>query len=148
MSDELFSHRLRRFREKQGYSQDETGVLLGVTGRYVGMIERGEKDVEPTSAIYKLFGLLENNKVHPSEFSPSSSSGGGNMTLREEPPLYRASAGSSMASAPGLTLPDLMSQIRSDMSLIETGALAEKRRAYLFLTQVQLPCLGKFLKVD
>lgn len=143
MNDELFSHRVRRYRETHGYSQDDAGALLGVTGRYIGMIERGEKEVEPTSSIYKLFGLLENNKVHPSEFSAGHAA----TSVREEPAHYRTGPISPPASN-GLTLPDLMSQIRADMAQIETGPLVDKRRAYLFLTQVHLPCLGKLLKLD
>lgn len=107
------------------------------------MIERGEKDVEPTSSIYKLFGLLENNKVHPSEFAAGASSAG----AREDSTAYRMDSRAAV-SASGLTLPDVMAQIRTDMATIESGSMAEKRRAFIFLREVHLPCLAKVLKLD
>lgn len=141
MSDELFSHRLRRFRERNGYSQDDAGALLGVTGRYIGMMERGEKDVEPTSSLYKLFGLLEANKVHPSEFA-------GARGTREEAVEYEVTPRAPVHTSAALTLPDMLAQIRSDMELIEKGQITEKRRAFIFLRDVHLPCLGRLLKID
>jgi transcriptional regulator with XRE-family HTH domain len=141
VSDELFSHRLRRFRELNGYSQDDAGALLGVTGRYIGMMERGEKDVEPTSSIYKLFGLLEANKVHPSEFA-------GARGTRESPVEYEVTSRPSSHASAALTLPDVLAQVRSDMDLIEKGTMAEKRRAFIFLRDVHLPCVGRLLKID
>lgn len=143
MNDELFSHRVRRYRETHGYSQDDAGALLGVTGRYIGMIERGEKEVEPTSSIYKLFGLLENNKVHPSEFTA------GHLAAphREEPVHYRTGPAASSGSN-GLTLPDVMAQVRTDMAAVESAPMPEKRRAFLFLREVHLPCLARLLKLE
>ncbi len=46
-----FSQRLARYKELSGLSRDEIGEKLGVTGRYVGMIERGEKTVEDDTAV-------------------------------------------------------------------------------------------------
>ena len=65
MGGELFSERLKRYRSALGLSQEDAGKLLGVSGRYVGMIERGDKEVEQSSSLAKLFALLERNLLHP-----------------------------------------------------------------------------------
>lgn len=56
---ETFSTRLARFRELKGLNQDAMGKLLGVTGKYVGMLERGDKVVEDDSTISRLLALYE-----------------------------------------------------------------------------------------
>jgi transcriptional regulator with XRE-family HTH domain len=91
MSDELFSYRLRKYREEHHVSQEEMGAVLGVTARYVGMMERGDKDVEPTSALAKLFSLLEANKVPLDQLAGRRSLDVAPvMTMtREEPRAYR-----------------------------------------------------------
>ena len=59
---ELFSHRLRHWREREGLTQVEAGRRLGVSGRYLVMIENGDKQVEPSSSLAQLFALLEGRK--------------------------------------------------------------------------------------
>ena len=59
MSGELFSERVKRWRLRHGLSQDEAGVRLGVSGRYIGMLERGDKEVELSSSLAKLFAIYE-----------------------------------------------------------------------------------------
>lgn len=54
-----FLQRMTRYREQCGISRDEMGKSLGVTGRYIGMIERGEKTVAEDSAISRLLALYE-----------------------------------------------------------------------------------------
>lgn len=146
MSDELFSHRLRKFRDLTGYSQDDTGKLLGITGRYVGMIERGEKDVEPHTALAKLFALLETNKVHPSEFEPRGNGHSNTASVvHEEPSIYHAAPPRLPTT---LNVEDVLSQIQTDLKTIQSGPHAEKRRALIFLRDVHLPCLAKILKLE
>lgn len=60
---EEFSHRLKSLRERLKLTQAAMGERLGVSGRYIGMIEGGEKQVEPSSSLAKLFDLLEANSV-------------------------------------------------------------------------------------
>lgn len=145
MNDKLFSHRLRNFRDDNGYSQDDTGKLLGVTGRYIGMIERGEKDVEPHGALAKLFALLETHKVHPSEFEPKSQAESSNREhFQETVSIYRAPP----RLPPNLGPADIIAQIRTDLSMLEAGTHAEKRRAILFLRDIHLPALAAVLKID
>lgn len=62
-----FSQRLARYRELQGLSREEAGQKLGVTGKYVGMIERGDKEVDADSTISKLLGLLESQTATVNE---------------------------------------------------------------------------------
>lgn len=74
----IFSSRLAEYRQKKRLSQEEMGKLLGVTGKYVGMLERGDKEVEDSSTISKLLGLYERREENPieSDFRPS----GGDMS--------------------------------------------------------------------
>ncbi len=60
---EEFSHRLKKLRERLKLTQAAMGERLGVSGRYIGMIEGGEKQVEPSSSLAKLFDLMEANSV-------------------------------------------------------------------------------------
>ena len=52
-----FLQKLARYKELSGMSREEIGQKLGVTGRYIGMIERGEKTVDESSAISLLLDL-------------------------------------------------------------------------------------------
>lgn len=63
MSSENISQRLKAYRERLKLTQAAMGELLGVSGRYVGMIEGGEKQVEDSSSLAKLFALMEANLV-------------------------------------------------------------------------------------
>ena len=53
-----FLQKLGRYRQLCSLSREEMGQKLGVTGRYIGMIERGEKSVESDSPISILLDLL------------------------------------------------------------------------------------------
>jgi len=144
MDDEIFSHRVRKFREVTGFSREDTGRLLGVTGHYIGMLERGEKDVEPHTSLAKLFALLEANKVHPSEFEPRSSHNAPPASgRREDVAPYHATPRQR-----GLSPSDVLSQIKSDVDTLEHGTHADKRRALLFMRDVHLPALAAALKID
>ena len=49
---------IRRIRARKGLTQDEVGYRAGISGKYLGEIERGEKN--PTARIVlKLAGVLE-----------------------------------------------------------------------------------------
>jgi SOS-response transcriptional repressor LexA len=75
-----FLQKLTRYREICSLSRDEVGAKLGVTGRYIGMIERGEKSVTDDSAMARLLDMLikdaERNFVSegvtPYKFEPRS----------------------------------------------------------------------------
>jgi transcriptional regulator with XRE-family HTH domain len=69
MGSELFSERIRRWRLRHGLSQEEAGVRLGVSGRYIGMLERGDKEVELSSSLAKLFAIYENAGEVPEQHS-------------------------------------------------------------------------------
>ena len=58
------------------------GDLLGISGKYVGMIERGEKTIEEQSSLGLLFRAHEASAglEEESRYSP---------VLREDPPIYR-----------------------------------------------------------
>lgn len=137
MSDELFSYRLRRFREKNGLSLDAMGKALGITGRYVGMIERGDKDVEPSSSLYKLFSLMEANRVPLREVEKDDLD-----SAREEPTAYNP----GLKTPAGLTMGDCIAQIFADLEVIQKGTAEESRRAFAFLQDVHMPLLGSLLR--
>lgn len=44
-----FGRRVRAVREKQGLSQERLGELAGMHRTYIGMIERGEKNITITN---------------------------------------------------------------------------------------------------
>ena len=77
---ENFSTRLAKFRQFRGLNQDATGKLLGVTGKYVGMLERGDKEVAEDSTIARLLTMLEME-------SPASAPDPDEHRLREAAPL-------------------------------------------------------------
>lgn len=68
-------------RKLSGLTQDQMGDLLGISGKYVGMIERGEKPIEEQSSLGLLFQSHEGSGVAEDRW--------GRMVLREEPVNYR-----------------------------------------------------------
>lgn len=46
MKQELFSERIKNYRLAWNLSQEQLGDALGVSARYVGMLENGTKEVE------------------------------------------------------------------------------------------------------
>lgn len=146
MSSEILSHRIAAFRERHSLSQAEMAELLSVTTRYLIYLEHGQKEADPNSSLYKLFEAYELGQI------PVNKIRGGNhksVTLREDPVTYKASRRSdSVGANTGLNPQDVLSQIRADLSMIEGGPHAEKRRAYHFLHEVHLPMLAEMLKLD
>lgn len=147
MASEILSHRLAAFRERHGLSQAEMAELLSVTTRYLIYLEHGQKEADPNSSLYKLFEAYELGQI------PVNKIRGGNhktSSLREEPAAYKAARRSDSvgANGTGLNPQDVLSQIRADLSMIEGGPHAEKRRAYHFLHEVHLPMLAEMLKLD
>jgi transcriptional regulator with XRE-family HTH domain len=51
--------RFAALRKQSGRTQDQMGDLLGISGKYVGMIERGEKPIEEQSSLGLLFRAYE-----------------------------------------------------------------------------------------
>jgi transcriptional regulator with XRE-family HTH domain len=146
MSEELFSYRVRRFREENGLNQEELATALGVTARYIGMIEHSQKDVEPSSSLYKLFCLLEEHKVpmpvdlvkgHKPDVRHHSDNGQHNS----ERPHYKANGTT-------LSVRDAFEQVRSDIDTLEKGSEAQRRRTFTFLKEVHLPILARALKIE
>ena len=43
---------------------------------------------------------------------------------------------------------DVVAQMKHDLQAIEVGAADEKRRAFIFLRDVHLPCLAKLLNLE
>lgn len=133
MSDELFSYRLRKYRDENGVSQEDMGVALGVTARYVSMMESGQKDVDPTSAIAKLFGLLEENKIPFDSFVGRRNNGSRHAkhvasTVGEETAVYTAGT-KSTGSAKFVTnrLAIMMERIRQDVEMMADSSEAQRR---------------------
>ncbi len=141
MSSELLSHRLVNFRERLGISQADLAGELGVTPRYLSFLETGQKDIETTSSLYKLFCAIESGQVPLKRHL-----GGSGKNVREEPATYHATRRGETAG--GLNPQDVLSQIRADLAMIEGGAQMEKRRAFHFLLEVHLPMLAKMLKLE
>lgn len=94
-----FASRLFRFRKTRNLTQEALGDMLGVSARYLGDLEKGKKEVEESSSIFKLFGLLEANSV---PITPIESE----FSVSEEPPVYSARTALKAARiAKGLTVP-------------------------------------------
>lgn len=51
----ILPERFTALRKLSGLTQDQMGDLLGISGKYVGMIERGEKPIEEQSSLGLLF---------------------------------------------------------------------------------------------
>ena len=119
------------------------GKLLGVTGHYIGMLERGEKNVEAHSAIAKLFTLLEANKIDLAEVEPSA-----RINHDDGLVLNKPSAVHSTPPTHRLSVSDVVAQIHTDLQLVETGDAQEQRRAFMMLREVHLPCLAQLLKLS
>lgn len=51
---------LRKLREEQGLSQEELALKLGVHRTYVGMVERGERNITAYT-LYQFSQVLEKN---------------------------------------------------------------------------------------
>lgn len=144
MSEELFSYRVRRFREDHHLRQDELASVLGVTARYISMIESGQKEVEPSSSLYKLFALLEANKVPiPEDAFKSRMRHSDGSQVREDAMPYRVNGKNA-----GVSARDAMDQVRADLQTLETGTAAEKRRTLNFMREVHLPLLIKALNLE
>lgn len=60
-----FRERLAEWRDRHQLSRDRAGSLLGVTGHYVGMIERGDKMVEEESTLARLLSSYERDGLGP-----------------------------------------------------------------------------------
>lgn len=123
-------------------SQDELGDLLGVSARYIGMIEGGKKDIEPSSALHKLFVLFESNKIPVRRGFIHE-----NTNSRRAPSLTK-NAHHSVEPDPGgngsgLGIADVIEQVRADLDVLEEGGAAEKRRALMFLQEVHMPLLAR-----
>ena len=139
MPEELFSYRVRRFRDENKLGQEELATALDVTARYIGMIERGQKDVEPSSSLHKLFCLLEENKIPlPVDLGKS----------HKPEPGHNGDRSHYKANGSNLSLRDALEQVRSDLETLEKGNDAQRRRTLTFLREVHLPILARALKIE
>lgn len=82
MVSENTSQHLKACCERQKLTQAAMGEILGASGRYVGMIESREKQVEESSSLAKLFAFMEANSVQSSSITPIQS------VLSEMPRVY------------------------------------------------------------
>lgn len=123
-------------------TQADLAAELGVTPRYLGYLENGQKDVDPNSSLYKLFVALDDGAVPVSRHRNTHN---GRSHLHEEPAAYHAGPASTKG---GLNVTEVLAQIRADLASIETGTASEKRRAYHFLHEVHLPMLAQMLKLN
>jgi transcriptional regulator with XRE-family HTH domain len=69
-----FRERLTEWRDRHGLSRDKAGRLLGVTGHYVGMIERGDKEVADESTLDRLLTSYERDGMHTDNILRDTSS--------------------------------------------------------------------------
>ena len=91
---EIISSEVQQLRQQLGLTQDEMGNKLGVSGKYVGMIERGEKSITAASSIGILFNLLREKGCLPGESAaPLVSSYLPKHTIRMIPVVGWAHAG-------------------------------------------------------
>ncbi|MCF7785581.1 MAG: LexA family transcriptional regulator [Prosthecobacter sp.] len=60
---ENISTRLKNLRQRLQLNQEEMGKLLGVTGKYVSMLERGYKEADDDSTLSKLLSFHEQKET-------------------------------------------------------------------------------------
>lgn len=147
MSEEIFSGRLTRFRAAHGLTKEALAKALGVTARYVGMMESGDKEVEPNSSLYKLFCLMEANQV-PVQFDPEKSRSRNGQRRPERVMEPMAEYKAAPLGYPGLTEEDAMAQVQADLEMISNGSPSERRRAYVFLRDHHLPLLAQLFHIE
>ena len=72
--------------------------------------------------------------------------------VREDATPYqftrRGSTDSVGTQGAGLSVQDALAQVRADLSMMEGGNQADKRRAWNFLRDVHLPLLARCLKLE
>lgn len=148
MSEEIFSSRLTRFRESRGLTKESLAKALGVTARYVAMMEAGDKEVEPNSSLYKLFCLMETNQV-PVHFDPEKGrSQNGRRHVSERVAETMTEYKATPRHSHGLTEEDAFAQVQDDLEMISKGSPSERRRAFLFLRDHHLPLLAQAYQID
>src|SRR4051812_12096247 len=69
---ESFSQRVRKYREREGITQDELAKRLGMSRNYVSMIEGGR---EPSDQVVRHFELLELAPPTPEAHAPPEKEG-------------------------------------------------------------------------
>ena len=129
-----FSSRLKFYRQAHQLNQAEMGAKLGVTDKYVGMLERGDKHVAEDSSISRLLALYE---------SQSPLKAAEENRLRDNMAEYKTSQKPTSLSAA-----EILSQIRADLDSIEHGSPAERRRKLLFLRDLHLPLLAQSFSIE
>lgn len=144
MTDENISYRITRFRETRGLSKGQVARPLGVTERYIDMIEKGTRDVDPASSLYKLFSLMESNIVQPN-FEPETHRQQHHNRVASPATEYKVG---KIPAGIKIGAHDLLEQARADLDAIETGTPAEKRRALLFLRDFHIPLLAQIFEID
>jgi len=135
MNDELFSYRVSRFREDRHLTREQLAQALGISARYISMIESGEKDIEPSSSLYKLFQLMETNKVQMDYVQDIHHS-----------PSRHSAAVADLDLPASLTVTDIIDQIKVDLSALTTSP--RPRRSFLFIRDIHIPMLGRALKIS
>lgn len=84
----ISAERFSNYRIQHDLTQDDLGYILGITGKYVGMIERGGKEVGEESSLGILFQIIERFPPGPkSEWGNRSEIGGeGDFVARPDLP--------------------------------------------------------------
>jgi transcriptional regulator with XRE-family HTH domain len=129
-----FSSRLNAYRQAHQLTQAEMGAKLGVTDKYVGMLERGDKQVDEDSTIARLLALYESET--PAKETKEN-------RLREPMAEYKI-----LQKPSSLSAAEILSQIRADLDSIESGSPAERRRKLLFLRDLHLPLLAQSFSIQ
>lgn len=104
---ENISERIAAYRQKHGLSQPQMGDLLGVTGKYVSMLERGVKEVSEKSSLVRLLKVMEEKDVEQIH-APST---------YDEPATYGARFSLKQArEAKGLSVKELAGKVGYSVS--------------------------------
>lgn len=116
------------------------GNLLGVSGKYVGMLEREDKDIEEGSSLVRLLDLYEQKDEASAHVMTN---GLGSYTGIKEPAMsYKPARG------PRLSPADAIAQARADLAVIERGTPEEQRRAFVFLRDVHLQLIAEAFNIE
>ncbi len=127
--------RLKAYREAHGLTLEQLGEMLGVTGRYVSMLIKKEKEVEESSSLGRLFSMYEANSVRAetpieSEFS-GDTPGGGNV-LTDQGAVYGARSKLRQArEAAGYSIKDFAQEMGYSLGVYQgiedgTSGMGEK----------------------
>lgn len=133
-----FLTRITQFMKKYGLTYAQAGALLGVSGKYVGMLARGEKEIDDNSTLSKLLGTYEEDGPPGYQESLSASE---EVTVSNDARFTLLSARQKL----GLSARDVSRLTGGKLTASKIQAIEEGMQG---ASETQIEELAKALKID